>query len=303
LGHKPLPLCQEQKQRSDCGLRITEYIFAEELAVPLNESVSRAIDVINLVAGTGRPMTLAEICRETGIPKTSAYGIIQTLIHKNVLETADENVKSFRLGLGLLETTLAAISETDLLKAARPLLEELNELIGETILFAVEDCGDMVFLDMLEGSAYLRATVKLGTRVRMHCTAIGKAVLAAFPEKLLLEYLNEGPLVALTQHTITNRTELIRDLTITRERGYSLDCEENVEDVRCVGAPIYARGGKVIAGVSISTHTVRVDMDKLEYYGVLIHRTALKISRRMGYSDPDLYAKSELAPKAAEAGR
>ena len=271
--------------------------------MPLNESVSRAIDVINLVAGTGRPMTLAEICRETGIPKTSAYGIIQTLIHKNVLETADENVKSFRLGLGLLETTLAAISETDLLKAARPLLEELNELIGETILFAVEDCGDMVFLDMLEGSAYLRATVKLGTRVRMHCTAIGKAVLAAFPEKLLLEYLNEGPLMALTPHTITNRTELIRDLTITRERGYSLDCEENVEDVRCVGAPIYARGGKVIAGVSISTHTVRVDMDKLEYYGVLIHRTALKISRRMGYSDPDLYAKSELAPEAAEAGR
>lgn len=270
--------------------------------MPLNESVSRAIDVINLVAGANRPMTLAEICRETGIPKTSAYGIIQTLIHKNVLETADEHTKSFRLGLGLLETTLAAISETDLLKAARPLLEELNQLIGETILFAVENSGDMVFLDMLEGSAYLRATVKLGTRVRMHCTAIGKAVLAAFPEKYLLEYLNEGPLMALTERTITSRIELIKDLTVTRARGYSLDIEENVEDVRCVGAPIYSRSGKVIAGVSISTHAARVDLDKLEYYGALIHRTALKISRRMGYSDPDLYWDTDLHTEAARTG-
>lgn len=270
--------------------------------MPLNESVSRAIDVINLVAGANRPMTLAEICRETGIPKTSAYGIIQTLIHKNVLESADEYTKSFRLGLGLLETTLAAISETDLLKAARPLLEELNQMIGETILFAVEDNGDMVFLDMLEGSAYLRATVKLGTRVRMHCTAIGKAVLAAFPEKYVFEYLNEGPLMALTERTITSRTDLLKDLDLTRNRKYSLDDEENVDDVRCVGAPIYSRGGKVIAGVSISTHTARVDMDKLEYYGSLIHRTALKISRRMGYSEADIYWDNDQPVEAAEGG-
>ena len=254
-----------------------------------NEAVVRAVDIINLVAASNRPLTLSEICKRTGVPKTTAFGIVNTLVHKNVLEIADDQVKSFRLGLGILETTLAALSETDLLKAARPTLEELNGLIGETILFAVEDSGQMVFLDMLQGEAYLRAMVKLGTRVEMHCSAIGKAVLAARPEQELLQFLNSSPLVAKTAHTITNRAELMKDLRATRLRKYSLDAEENVEDVRCVGAPIYSRSRKVIAGVSISTHASRVDLDKLEYYGALIHNAALKISRRMGFSEPDLY--------------
>lgn len=254
-----------------------------------NEAVVRAIDIINLVAASSRPLTLSEICKRTGVPKTTAFGIVNTLVHKNVLEIADDQVKTFRLGLGILETTLAALSETDLLKAARPTLEELNGLIGETILFAVEDSGQMVFLDMLQGEAYLRAMVKLGTRVEMHCSAIGKAVLAARPEQELLQFLNSSPLVAKTAHTITNRAELMKDLRATRLRKYSLDAEENVEDVRCVGAPIYSRSRKVIAGVSITTHASRVDFDKLEYYGALIHNAALKISRRMGFSETDLY--------------
>ncbi len=255
----------------------------------LNEAVVRAIDIISLVAASSRPLTLSEICKKTGIPKTSAFGIVNTLVHKRALEVADDQVKSFRIGLGILETTLAALSESDLLKAARPTLEELNGLIGETILFAVEDNGQMVFLDMLQGEAYLRAIVKLGTRVEMHCSAIGKAVLAAMPENELLTFLNDSPLSKKTTHTITSRAELMKDLQATRQRKFSLDDEENVEEVRCVGAPIYSRSRKVIAGVSITTHASRVDRDKLEYYGALIHNAALKISRRMGFSETDLY--------------
>lgn len=270
----------------------------------LNEAVSRAIDIINIVAASGRPLTLAEICKQTGIPKTSAFGILHTLVQKNALEIADENSKSFRLGLGLFETTLAALSSTDLLKAARPLLEELNALIGETILFAVEDSGEMVFLDMLEGEAYLRATVKLGTRVHMYCSAIGKAVLAARPEADLLAFMNTATLAPKTRHTIVSRADLMRDLAETRGRGYSIDNEENVEDVRCVGAPIYSRSRKVIAGISITSQASRVDADKLAYYGTLVHNTALKISRRMGFGEADLYwNKDEFAGlSVAQAG-
>jgi DNA-binding IclR family transcriptional regulator len=263
----------------------------------LNEAVVRAVDIINLVASSSRPLTLAEICKQTGIPKTSAFGIVNTLVHKDVLELADDQVKTFRLGLRILETTLSALSETDLSKAARPVLEELNSLIGETILFAVEDTGQMVFLDIFEGQAYLRATVKLGTRVDMHCSAIGKAVLAAMSEQELLTFLNIAPLVAKTPHTITSRAALMKDIEATRQRKYSLDAEENIEDVRCVGAPIYSRTRKVIAGVSITTHASRVDLDKLEYYGSLIHNAALKISRRMGFSERDLY-RDDLAATA-----
>lgn len=268
-----------------------------------NESVSRAIDIINLVAASDRPLTLTEICKETRVPKTSAFGILHTLVQKNALEIADENTKSFRLGLGLFETTLAALSGTDLLKAARPLLEELNGLLGETVLFAVEDEGEMVFLDMLEGSAYLRATVKLGTRVHMHCSAIGKAVLAAIPEAELLKFINTASLTQKTGRTITDKADLLHEVAAIRSRGYSIDNEENVEDVRCVGAPVYSRTGKVIAGLSITTQASRVDADKLNYYGTLVSNAALKISRRMGFGGSELYWDMDAAELSKAAGK
>lgn len=255
----------------------------------LNEAVSRAIDIINLVAASRRPLALAEICRETGIPKTSAFSILHTLVAKNVLELSDENAKTFTLGLGLFETTLAALSGTDLQKASRPLLDELNALIGETVLFAVEDGGEMVFLDMLEGASHLKATVKLGARVSMHCSAIGKAVLAAMPEAALLEYLSNTTFERKTERTIVGKAELMRELSATRERGFSIDDEENFLDVRCVGAPIYSRSNKVIAGISITTHKSQVDEDQIGYYGVLVSNAAMKISRRMGFSEDKLY--------------
>lgn len=259
----------------------------------LNEAVSRAVDIIGLVAASKKPMSLAEICRETGIPKTSAFGILRTLVEKNVFELADENAKTFILGLGLYETALSALSSTDLLMAARPLLDELNALIGETILFAVEDSGEMVFLDMLEGASYLRATVKLGTRVSMHCSAIGKAVLAALPERTLLEFLGNAKLERQTEHTIVSRANLLKELAEIRSRGYSIDDEENFIDVRCVGAPVYSRSRKVIAGISITTHKSRVDDDQIAYYGTLVHNAAHKISRRMGFSEQEMYWNKE----------
>jgi DNA-binding IclR family transcriptional regulator len=259
----------------------------------INEAVSRAMDIIKLVASSDRPLTLTEICRQTGIPKTSAFGILHTLVEKSALEVADENTKSFKLGLGLFETTLSALSNTDLLRAARPLLEELNRLIRETVLFGVEDAGEMVFLDMIQGEAFLRATVKLGARINMHCSAIGKAVLAGLPEGKLLAFLNEATLARKTDHTIVTRVDLLKDVVGTKARGYSIDNEENMPNVICVGAPVYSRERKVIAGISVTMHAFDVNDDKLGYYGTLVHNTALKISRRMGFGEPDLFWDNE----------
>jgi IclR family negative regulator of allantoin and glyoxylate utilization operon len=255
-----------------------------------NETVSRTIDIIKLLATADRPMTLADICKKTGIPKSSAFGILHTLVQKDALEIADDNSKSFRLGLGLFETTLAALSNTDLHKAARPLIEDLNRLTGESVLFAVEDDGEMVFLDMIEGGSHLKATVKLGARIQIHCSAIGKAVLAALPEAPLFEFLSKAPLTRMTDRTIVSRADLMKEIMVIRGRGYSIDDRENIDDVRCVGAPIYSRARKVIAGISITMQASRADDDKLSYYGTLVHNSALKISRRMGFGEADLYS-------------
>jgi IclR family transcriptional regulator, negative regulator of allantoin and glyoxylate utilization operons len=270
--------CDDLSNRAECRSKMQ-----------LNESVSRAIDIIMLVASADQPLTLTEICKKTSIPKSSAFSILHTLVRKSVLEIVDENAKTFRLGLGLFETTLAALSSTDLLKAARPFLDGLNRLTGETVLFAVEDEGEMVFLDVLEGTGHLRPLVKLGGRVHMHCTAIGKAVLAALPEAKLLEFLNTAQLSSNTKQTITSRAELMKELATTRQRGYSIDNEENIDDIACIGAPIYSRTHKVIAGMSITMQASRADADKLNYYGMVIHNTALKVSRRMGFGEADLY--------------
>jgi len=254
-----------------------------------NRATFRAIKIVRLLSASDTPLTLTAISSALGIPKSSAFEILHTLSDERIVEIADSDLKTFRVGLGLLELGMVALSKIDLRREADPFLRELNRLTGETAVLAVEDKGYMVCLDRVEGQSVLRTSVELGSRVPMYCTALGKAVLAAYPEAQALDVAAARRVRKLTPNTLTNIADLRRDLSRTRRRGYAIDNGESNRNVRCVGAPVYSARGKVVAAVSIAAPVSSVDSEKVRQFGALIQKTALSISRRLGFAGRVLY--------------
>lgn len=265
-----------------------------------NRAALRAIAILRLLSTSDTALTLTAISGALRIPKSSTFEILHTLVDEGMAEIADTALKTFRAGLGLLEVGLHALSQIDLPREARPLLRELNQSTGETAILAIEDKGFMVCLDRVEGHSVLRTSVKLGARVPMHCTALGKAVLAAYPDAKTLEILKTRRLKRMTSNTIGNIRDLQQELKRIRERGFAIDNQENALNVSCVGAPIYSDRGRVIAAVSVAAPTSSVDSKRLHRFGALVQKTALGISRRLGYPGREIYPSMETGPRSTK---
>ena len=255
----------------------------------INKSAARTIDIIELLSKKGTPLTLTEISKALGIPKTSAFDIIYTLLEKNILEYESEKFKTLQIGLKQFEITLLALGKTDLHRVARPYLDQLLEKTGETIHLAVENNGAVVYLDKAEGASAVRFAAELGTRRPIYCTGLGKSILAAHTDAKVREIVKRNRLTPITENTITNYNELLEELEATRERGYAIDNQECVKDIFCVAAPIYGTSDKPIAAISIATSASSMDGEKLEKLGVLIPETALIISRKLGFPRDQLF--------------
>jgi DNA-binding IclR family transcriptional regulator len=249
----------------------------------INRSTARTIDILKLLSIKGEPLTLAEISKFLEFPKSSTFDIIKTLMAMNIIEYDNVKFKTFRIGLGLFEIALLALGKMELHREARHFLDYLLEKTGETIFLALEDNGEVVYLDKAEGKSAVRFTAELGTRRPMHCTGLGKALLAAYPEKKVKEIIKKKKLPSFTENTITRMDDLMSELKASRERGYSIDNEECIPDVFCVSSPIKNRFEKPIAAISIATSASKMTAEMLEEFGTLVSNTALDISRKLGF--------------------
>ncbi len=255
----------------------------------INKSTTRTIDILELFSKKSKPLTLTEISKTLGIPKTSAFDIIYTLLDKNILEYNNKQFKTFQIGLRLFEITLLALGKTDLHRVSRPYIDQLLEKTGETVYLAVENNGEVVYLDKAEGTSAVRFAAELGTRRPIYCTGLGKAILATHTDTKVREIIKRNRLTPFTENTITTYNELLEELEAIRERGYAIDNQECVKDIFCVAAPIYGTSDKPIAAISIAADASSMDTGKLEKLSVLISENALKISRKLGFARDKLF--------------
>jgi IclR family transcriptional regulator, KDG regulon repressor len=117
----------------------------------------------------------------------------------------------------------------------------------------------------------------------MHCTSVGKAILAHLPSNIVLDILDRKGLPMHTKHTITNKDEFLKELIRVKEKGYALDLEENEYGIRCIAVPIFDHLGKVIAAVSVSGPTIRMTDERLEQLKPRMIEIGKQISARLGY--------------------
>jgi len=247
---------------------------------PLVKSATRTLDIFELLAAEPAGLTIAEISSRLGVARSSTHALVHTLHARGYL-SLDER-RSYRLGVRLIQLGLNVVDRLELRSAAREPLKKLVAATHDTALLVVPDGGELLYVDkILSDARDVRTDPRLSSLGRpLHCSSLGKALLAALDDEAVADVLAERSLAGATEFSLTTLPELLRDLAATRERGYSIDRQEAVLGVFCVGAPVRDHTGRSVAAISLSTIK---DFFDPATAGPLVAAAAVEISRAMGW--------------------
>lgn len=215
--------------------------------------LSRAIAVLKACDQLGPGLSLGDIAKHAGLPRSTVQRIVQSLADGGFL-ISDGRSKSIALGPDLL--AMGADATVNVFEIAHPFLKELAELTGETVDLARLSRDHMVFINQVPGAHRLRAVSAVGDVFPLHCTANGKAALAMLSESRLHRVLAGGRLGQFTHNTITNHAQLLREIATIRESGIAIDNEEHTLGISAMGTAFLDRAHQVYA-ISIPIPTVR----------------------------------------------
>ncbi|MEV0112959.1 IclR family transcriptional regulator [Streptomyces sp. NPDC050844] len=198
------------------------------------KSAARTVALLELLAGRGdRPARLDELAAELGVPRSSMYQLLQTLVDCGWVRS-DTTGSLYGIGVRALLTGTSYLDGDRRVRVVRPYLDAVSDELGETIHLARLDGPYVVYLATRESHEYLRTISRVGRRVPAHAGALGKALLAERPDTQLP--LPAGSLAAVTENTLTDRTAFLVDLAGVRSRGgYSIDREETVPGIAGFG--------------------------------------------------------------------
>lgn len=243
------------------------------------EVAARVADV--LLAFTRAPQCgVSEIARDLGISKAVVHRILQSLESRQLVTRAGSS-KQYRLGLGAAAIGARAFRSTDLRMAALPVLRQLREATGETTTVSALVGRRRVYLDQVRGTFEVRMMVELGTSYPLHAGASSRAILAYVPEEMRQQVLS-GPHEEFTPATLTNATEITRELHQVRKRGYAASLGERDRDAGSVAAPVFDNHSGVVGSISVCGPLNRFQSHNLNRLGEEVRRGAAAISARLG---------------------
>jgi DNA-binding IclR family transcriptional regulator len=243
-------------------------------------SIPRAVHVIDLLARRG-PLGVRAIAHQLELPLGSAHRILTDLAAESIVERSSNG--EWEMSYRLLEIVGVQLERVQLPRLARPILEQLASDTRETTFLAVPSRDEIVYLDKVQIDLQLQLNVELGTRRPMHCTGLGKAILAFLPQAHQEQLLSGGPLRAFTPSTITDPMLLRLELERTRQRGYALDREEIIVGVHCVAVPILNYAGLPVGAISVAGTTPKTDGERLDALVQRIRAAGDYVSRRLGF--------------------
>ncbi len=216
------------------------------------QSLERAFELLERMADAGGEVGLSELAAAAGMPLPTTHRLVQTLVTLGYVRRG----ASRRYAMGPRLIRLGDTASRLLGTWAQPYLAELVDLTGETANMAILDGDGVVYVAQVPSRHSMRMFTEVGRRVSPHCTGVGKAILSQLPQPRVVEILGRLGMPAVTERTITNLGALLRDLALTRERGYAVDDGEQEVGVRCVAMPL--RGAPTPAAVSVSGPEGRV---------------------------------------------
>ena len=251
------------RMRTQFGSEMTP--ASERSPPPGTAALAKGLTVLNLVADSERPMRFTELKERARLPKPTFVRILRTLVAFNLV-SHDLRRGTYSLGHRFLEMSHRVWDQFDMQAAAALELERLSRELGETAAFCKLEGQSAVYLDEHSGNG-LNVRVEIGRRVPLHCTAAGKALLAALEPSVSRELLNQLALNPATCRSITDIESLRADLTLARARGYAVSREEHLPGVSSVACAISGREGNPICALVILGPSSRLDQSRIHPAG------------------------------------
>lgn len=236
-------------------------------------TVGKALDVLDLVAKSGRPIRFSELQDQSPHPKATLHRLLQTLVNQGML-THDSETHAYSLGLRLVQLAHSAWRQSSLAPLARDHIDALAREVGETIHLAQMQRGQVLYVDKRNAQDPLEMFSQAGKIGPGYCTGVGKAIMAFLPEDERALAAQQQSYHRYTQTTLTSPEELQAELEEIRWDGISFDREEHEPGIICIAAPILNDRGRAIGALSVTTSTDRCSLTDLLAYRPALERTA-----------------------------
>jgi DNA-binding IclR family transcriptional regulator len=207
-------------------------------------SVQRAIDVLDALAEAKAELGTNEIARRTGVNVSSISRLLSTLTTAGLVQYVPSTGR-YRLGIRIMQLANAARDGLDVRQLARPFLEELSGITGETSTLSLPAVHDLITIDFVPSSRSVRSVAQIGRNSVAHATAAGKVFLAWGGQ------LPEGPLTTYTERTITDRAAMTVEIERVRERGWAQAVGEREDELNGVAVPIHDNTGTLVAVLGV----------------------------------------------------
>lgn len=245
-------------------------------------SLDRAIEVLERLAGREEGLSLAQLVRETDIPKSTLFRILTTLQRRGCVVT-EEDSKKYRLGLKLWELGSAYLGQSDLDSAAVPYMKELAERCEESVFLGVMDGGEVIYVRRMESPKSVLAVRKLGQRAPAYCTATGEAMLAFTPAGEVGRLLDGHPLRTYTSRTCTDRDELRMRLEKIRKEGVAVVDGEYNAQLLCISAPVLDDTSRACASLTVAMLSAQATDESIQKTKKAVRQAAQTLSGELGY--------------------
>ena len=231
------------------------------------QSLARGLEALTLLSKMPEGLSVTEVAEALVVDKSTAMRLMKTLVEAG-FAVQSKVTRRYYLSMKLVGLGYRYLNDLDLRQMAIPLLENLVKLTKESAHLAILADNEALVLDDIVTTEALRVETGSGRFSPLHCTAIGKSLLA------FSEIPIPNQLTRFTDKTITTQKSLQTHLEAIREQGYALDDEEYTIGVRCLAAPVFDKNGLCIATIGISGPAIRVTVPKVNYYSELVMESA-----------------------------
>ena len=257
----------------------------------MNNTVIKTTKILKLIARNSQGLTLAQIVRELGYPKSTVFNIIHTLQEEGMLSTTGELVPVYRLGVEALQVGLSYLRQTSLDAAARPVLSRLCSQTNETVFLSVRSgSADLVYVMKYLSDSESQTVSSIGTVRPLLSVAMGKAMLCALSDAQVAAEVTPAMLSACSLPELRNMDSLLAWLREARKAGFvTEDTSENPHYATTVAAPVLEVGGQLAGAVSVVIMHDPRDSGRIRAMGEMVKAAAMEISRGLGYSGENLY--------------
>jgi IclR family KDG regulon transcriptional repressor len=243
-----------------------------------SKTVVKAIDILEVFLKNDGPLSLTEISRLTNLNTATTYRLVSTLSKRGYL-SLHQSKRMYALGLKMLDYNFAIRRNLKFIDFAYLSMSKLSKAQNESVYLSVQDGDESVVIEEVGIDEELRTNSPVGKRLKLHCTAGGKILMASLSDEQRKAYYNRNKLEPFTKNTITDMAQLEKQLETARREGVAFDNEEYRMGIWAAAAPIYNTSGNVIAAAGILVLRTHIDGDNTQIYSNAIKNCTGEISQ------------------------